>query len=202
MTRMTRSMGHSHYRAKHHQTSFSLSLSLQFCVPGTSNPPKLIYAMMEGIQNLGNALYQVSVEFPYSAYAIPRQPYASNTADQTSSTMASSPHQEAGYKLKEEICSQCQSSKSVLGLLETTPSMAAAEAWNKLYEREIPHLIEMLDTREIGKGVVSPEELQRAKVCGKWGDKEPSELFLRVSSVGRKDEMRWPWQTVDFLSRM
>ncbi|KAL7628972.1 hypothetical protein AAE478_000490 [Parahypoxylon ruwenzoriense] len=86
---------------------------------------------------------------------------------------------ESPYKISERLFKLCQSSDSVSSLLARDPSLAPGEAWKKLFGHH-ECCGNGRDIHDIGKVPVSPEELRRARACGKWGPQEPSELFLRI----------------------
>lgn len=126
---------------------------------------------------LGNALYQILVQFPHSALTIPRQPHSKPVV---------MPHADdskrSKYEISQTLYDLCRSPKSISALLAEDPHLTPGDAWKQLYHHTIPHLHESKETRDIGKGTVDDAELLRAKECGKWGESEPSELFLRVNT--------------------
>ncbi|KAI5922548.1 hypothetical protein F4810DRAFT_672966 [Camillea tinctor] len=137
-----------------------------------------IMAYMNSAYNLFSSLYQVLITFPINALTIPRQqklllPSALPMAEQPEKKINESP-----YKISETLYKWCQSLESVSGYLAADPSLTSREIWMKLFGhvRSNPGK----DIRDIGKGDVTHEELQKARLCGKWGAKEPSDLFLRV----------------------
>lgn len=135
-----------------------------------------------GIAKLGNVLYQSLVDFPYSAYSVPRVP------DQTdSSTSANMPDSSVGptgytqYALDEPLAQFCLSNDSASSLLAQDPALTPGQAWKKLSGHYKNKSHDSHDVRGIGKGEVTDEQLELAFKCGNWGETRPSRLFLRVS---------------------
>lgn len=146
-----------------------------------SESPSLSSPSATGLPKLGNALYQTLVEFPCSALTIQRQ------QDLTAVTMpkaAESP-EASKYKIKQSLAELCQSTETVSSLLAQDPTVAPGAAWKKLYGHHARHSLGSPDIRDIGRGAVDESELELALKCGRWGQNEPSKLFLRVSH--RKD---------------
>ncbi|KAI0021633.1 IQ calmodulin-binding motif protein [Xylariomycetidae sp. FL0641] len=85
---------------------------------------------------------------------------------------------ESPYKINENISKWCYNPDSVSALVAKDPKLAAGEAWKKLFGHHETHT--KSDIRDIGKHHMEPEDLRRAKLCGKWGKQEPSQLFLRM----------------------
>jgi hypothetical protein len=130
---------------------------------------------------LGNVLYQTFVEFPYSAYSVPRVPDqkpASDTAEMPHAKV--SPTGYSTYTLDDALAQFCQSDDSVSALLAQDPTLTPGQAWKKLSGHYEKHSHESQDIRDIGKGEVTDEQLELAYRCGKWGKTRPSRLFLRV----------------------
>ncbi|KAI1429927.1 hypothetical protein F5Y12DRAFT_709469 [Xylaria sp. FL1777] len=69
----------------------------------------------------------------------------------------------------------CRSEDSVSSLLAANPNLAPKEIWQKLFHDDnlSSHVEEYKEEEEI-------EDLRRARLCGKWGFKEPSDLFTRL----------------------
>ncbi|XXG94350.1 hypothetical protein Hte_000604 [Hypoxylon texense] len=84
------------------------------------------------------------------------------------------------YEISERLYELCQSSESVSSLLAQDPSLSPGEAWKKLFGHHITDNCSKKDIHQIGKGSLDPEELDRAKSCGRWGSAEPGDLFLRI----------------------
>jgi hypothetical protein len=129
-----------------------------------------------GLPKLGSTLYQAFIEFPGSALTIPRQQDPSVAA--MPSTITSG---ESKAAIDESLYRLCLSSDTVSSILAKDPTLAPGEAWKKLVGSHVKLPHESPDARELGKGNVSSDEIKKAQACGKWGNTEPSELFLRVS---------------------
>ncbi|GAP92802.1 putative iq calmodulin-binding motif protein [Rosellinia necatrix] len=88
---------------------------------------------------------------------------------------------DAGCKIGDRLHEWCQSQDSVSSLLATDPSLTPADGWQKLFHRGY---LDRLDQEGANQGArtapVSGEELRRARMCGKWGPREPSDLFMRL----------------------
>ncbi|KAI0132618.1 hypothetical protein BJ170DRAFT_255175 [Xylariales sp. AK1849] len=128
-----------------------------------------------GIPKLGSSLYQAFIEFPQSALTIPRQQDPKAAAMPSASATGQSQH-----RLGETLTQLCQSNDSVSSLLAKDPTLSPGEAWKKLYHHHTtrPHGSEAV--RDIGRGTVESDQLLQAQSCGKWGQHQPSELFLRL----------------------
>ncbi|KAI1143088.1 IQ calmodulin-binding motif protein [Hypoxylon sp. FL0543] len=90
---------------------------------------------------------------------------------------------ESPYRISERLYELCLSPESVSSLVAQDPSLTPGEAWKKLFghhDHDIAGYGLKEDIRDIGKGSISSQELQRAQSCGKWGSQEPSDLFLRI----------------------
>jgi hypothetical protein len=126
-----------------------------------------------GLPKLRSALYQALVEFPSSALTISRQRDPSTTPAAISG--------ESKAKIDDSLYQLCQSPESVSSLVAKYPTITPGEAWDKLctpntkISPELPQ-----DVKDLGKGTVAANELEKAQACGKWGQTQPSELFLRV----------------------
>lgn len=134
-----------------------------------------------GLPKLGNVLYQTLVEFPYSAYSVPRvpdQPNPSRSANMPHASATAAGHTK--YTLDEPLAQYCQSNDSVSALLAQDPTLTPGQAWKKLSSHYNRKSHESQDIRDIGKGEVTDEQLELAFKCGKWGRTRPSRLFLRV----------------------
>ncbi|QIW97701.1 hypothetical protein AMS68_003219 [Peltaster fructicola] len=80
--------------------------------------------------------------------------------------------------ITDKLLQQCASSESVSALLAKDPTLAPHHAISKLYH---PEGFTLLDTAPPHhRAVITPEELERAYQCGKWGPTRPSELFLQM----------------------
>ena len=85
--------------------------------------------------------------------------------------------------ISDKVHKLCTSSESVSALLAADPTLAPGEAWKKLYDHHSLGEKESTHTAKAHRDHCTPEDLQRARECGKWGATEPSELFLRVRLV-------------------
>ncbi|KAI0433610.1 hypothetical protein F5Y09DRAFT_52337 [Xylaria sp. FL1042] len=86
----------------------------------------------------------------------------------------------SGQKITNRLYDWCRSEDSVSSVLAANPNSTPKEIWRKLFHDD--------DRRKSGeeyksKAEITPiqdEELQRARMCGKWGSREPSELFTKL----------------------
>lgn len=131
--------------------------------------------MSSGAQKFSSALYQGLIEFPLSALTISRQqdPKAVEMAKSHSSDSSA-------YTMDESFCQLCQSSETVSSLLAQDPTLSPGDAWRKLYKNHSKLGDKHRDIRDMGKGSVDGEELNKARECGKWGSNNPSHMFLRL----------------------
>ncbi|KXJ89207.1 hypothetical protein Micbo1qcDRAFT_150508 [Microdochium bolleyi] len=88
-----------------------------------------------------------------------------------------------GQKISDAVASACQSDDSVLEILAQDLSLSAGDAWKELEKRHknasrglLPSQRHSNDNGE----QLSNDELELAFGCGKWGNKRPSDLFLRL----------------------
>ncbi len=84
--------------------------------------------------------------------------------------------------LSNHVVEACISGDSVSSIVAQDPSLAPGDAWERLYEDWKPSKSAKHEggDGEANSGRTSKEELDRAAKCGKWGPKQPSDLFLRV----------------------
>jgi hypothetical protein len=82
--------------------------------------------------------------------------------------------------ISDQVYKFCTAEESVSSVLAQDPTLSPGEAWKKLYGHHTPGEKEGKKVTEEPRALITPEELKRAKECGKWGPTEPSELFLRV----------------------
>ncbi|KAI1131360.1 hypothetical protein F5Y10DRAFT_233931 [Nemania abortiva] len=90
---------------------------------------------------------------------------------------------DSGDKIKDHLNKWCQSKDSVLSLLATNPKLTPEEAWHKLFHHNsLTNAVEAVEGhhRNTATSPTADDELQRARSCGKWGPKEPSDLFLKL----------------------
>ncbi|KAF2968225.1 hypothetical protein GQX73_g5302 [Xylaria multiplex] len=92
-------------------------------------------------------------------------------------------HQEAvsnsSCKITNRLYEWCQSEHSVSSLLAANPNLTPKDAWQKLFHNEKLGSSDQEDSQNT-KTVPIRDELLRACLCGKWGSKEPSDLFKRL----------------------
>ena len=86
------------------------------------------------------------------------------------------PRRTMSASISDEIYRFCRDPSSVLSELTQNPSQEPALLVKKLYGAE---RIAITKRKAHSQQPASPEELQRARECGKWGPSEPSELFLQ-----------------------
>jgi hypothetical protein len=90
------------------------------------------------------------------------------------------------YRITDRLYKWCQSEDSVSSLLAADPKLAPGDAWQKLFHGHHFSSGEQDYIRNVGKARISDEEMRRARLCGKWGSNEPSDLFLRVSFLNKR----------------
>ncbi|KAK6948631.1 hypothetical protein Daesc_010401 [Daldinia eschscholtzii] len=87
---------------------------------------------------------------------------------------------ESPFMISEQLYELCLSSESVSSALARDASLTPGEAWKKLFGYHDHDHGSKGDVRDIGKGSLSPKELEKARACGKWGSQKPSDLFLKI----------------------
>lgn len=80
--------------------------------------------------------------------------------------------------IPDKIVQLCTNGESVSKLLAADPTLAPGEAWKKLYGHEKS---DSKSTAKRHRDDHTPQDIETALACGKWGPTRPSELFLRVS---------------------
>ncbi|KAJ8127857.1 hypothetical protein O1611_g5779 [Lasiodiplodia mahajangana] len=89
--------------------------------------------------------------------------------------------EDSKHKIRDHLNESCQSKDSVLSLLAADPNLAPAGAWQKLFHhKSLGSAIEDHHHRNTVTTPTTDEELQRARSCGKWGSRDPSDLFMRL----------------------
>ncbi|KAI1356249.1 hypothetical protein F5Y01DRAFT_309662 [Xylaria sp. FL0043] len=86
----------------------------------------------------------------------------------------------SGPHITNRLFEWCRSEESVSSVLATNPHSTPKEIWRKLFHDD--------DLRKSGEEYKSnteivplkDEELQRARTCGNWGSREPTDLFTRL----------------------
>ncbi|KAJ7063464.1 hypothetical protein C8F01DRAFT_1133150 [Mycena amicta] len=71
---------------------------------------------------------------------------------------------------------QCRGTETVSSLVAKNPAMAPGDAWKKLYG----HLPTGSAALREQHAPLTQDDLDQARKCGKWGDTEPSDLFLAL----------------------
>lgn len=79
-----------------------------------------------------------------------------------------------------KIYEYCQSGASISAELAKDPTLAPSHVREKLFGGDHGDHIKQELFKEPH---ATAEELKQAAECGKWGPQQPSELFLRVSTV-------------------
>ncbi|KAI8962341.1 hypothetical protein F5Y11DRAFT_323174 [Daldinia sp. FL1419] len=87
---------------------------------------------------------------------------------------------ESPFRISGQLYELCLSSGSVSSALAQDPTSTPEEAWKKLFSGHDHSHGSKGDVRDIGKGSLSPRELERARACGRWGAQKPADLFLRI----------------------
>ncbi|KAI1345050.1 hypothetical protein F5Y15DRAFT_410728 [Xylariaceae sp. FL0016] len=131
---------------------------------------------MDAARNFGDAAYQAFVTFPVSALTIPRQ--QDLPSSQSEMPSRSEHDRPSSFTIKDGLYEYFQSSDSVSSRLAQDPHLTPGDAWKKLYGHHNPNPGH--DIRAIGKGTVTSDELKKTSLCGKWGDHQPSGLFMRM----------------------
>ena len=82
--------------------------------------------------------------------------------------------------ISEKLYQLCRSEQTVSSELAEDLAQSPGTIVKRLYgeNTQTPNVSESASS---AKQVASPEDLQRAYECGKWGATRPSDLFLRVS---------------------
>ncbi|CAK5279448.1 unnamed protein product [Mycena citricolor] len=76
-----------------------------------------------------------------------------------------------------QVLDLCKGTETVSSLVAKDPHLSPGDAWKKLYGS-----VKTVSTKQSiqKREKHTPEDLQRARECGKWGPTEPSELFLKL----------------------
>ncbi|KAJ7118728.1 hypothetical protein C8R44DRAFT_181495 [Mycena epipterygia] len=74
----------------------------------------------------------------------------------------------------------CTGTETVSSLVARDPELAPGDAWKKLYAEHIGGSKESIAAAREHRDAHTPEDLKKARECGKWGPTEPSELFLKL----------------------
>jgi hypothetical protein len=89
-----------------------------------------------------------------------------------------------------KIQALCAGTETVSSLIAKDPELAPGDAWKKLYGGHTPGTKESIAKAREHRDAHTPEDLKKARECGKWGPTEPSELFLKVSAAHRLLELQ------------
>ncbi|KAG9242849.1 iq calmodulin-binding motif protein [Calycina marina] len=82
--------------------------------------------------------------------------------------------------ISDKVYQLCNGTETVSSLLAVDPELPPGEAWKKLYGGHAAgHKASEAVARD-HRDKHAPEDLKRARDCGKWGTTEPSELFLQL----------------------
>ncbi|KAH8156806.1 hypothetical protein CIB48_g11443 [Xylaria polymorpha] len=87
---------------------------------------------------------------------------------------------DSGCKTGNRIFRWCHSEKSVSSLIAENPNLTPGEAWQKLFHGEDLSSSGPGDTRNAGTETTTDEELRQTRSCGKWGSRQPSDLFIKL----------------------
>ena len=74
----------------------------------------------------------------------------------------------------------CHASETVSSELAKDPSLVPGDVRKKLFGRFEQGLSEH---KRVNEDPPTPDDLQKAAECGKWGESKPSELFLQVCDL-------------------
>lgn len=92
-------------------------------------------------------------------------------------------HAEQLKPISDKLYELCTSNESVSAVLARDPTIAPEEAWKLLYGKyEGKHAVKKL-LNGVVKDASDETILAQTARCGKWGPRQPSELFLRVSGI-------------------
>ncbi|KAI0404158.1 phospholipase D/nuclease [Xylaria palmicola] len=87
---------------------------------------------------------------------------------------------DAGHGVRDHLYQWCHCDDSVSSLLRANPDLSPADAWQKLFDNgDLDDANQGYDPNN-QNGPVTGEELRRTRMCGKWGSREPGELFMRL----------------------
>lgn len=131
------------------------------------------------LESLIGFFIQFFVIFPYSALTIQRQQLLLSKEHIEASV--SSKTKKEKIMISDKVYELCTGTESVSSLLAKDPSLAPQDAWKMLFKEDPVGEKESVSTAKANRDEITPEDLERARDCGKWGPTEPSDLFLRVS---------------------
>ncbi|KAI1310436.1 hypothetical protein F5Y03DRAFT_39514 [Xylaria venustula] len=87
---------------------------------------------------------------------------------------------DSGHKITDRLFNWCRSDESVSSLLAANPASTPKDMWRKLLHDDELQKNGKQYKSNTETGPVGEEELRRARLCGKWGLQEPSDLFTRL----------------------
>lgn len=134
-------------------------------------------SFFQNLESIVGFFIQFFVIFPYSALTIQRQRLLL-AKDYTEASVSSKKQK---IMISDKVYELCTGTESVSGLLAKDPTLAPQDAWKMLYKEDPIGEKESVSTAKANRDEITPEDLKRARECGKWGPTEPSDLFLRVS---------------------
>lgn len=141
-----------------------------------------LYQNLEAIITL---FIQIFVIFPYSALTIRRQRELipknnKQSIEDTTHSENTDSIRNSRNMISDKVYKLCTSEETVSSLLAKDPTMAPGDAWKQLYGGHAAGEKESKNEARRHRDTITPEDLQRALECGKWGSTQPSELFLKV----------------------
>ncbi|KAI0859512.1 phospholipase D/nuclease [Xylaria cubensis] len=83
-------------------------------------------------------------------------------------------------KIRNRLYRWCQSENSVSSLITANPDLTPAEAWQKLFQSDNLSVTGSGYNQKTGAEPIEDEEVRRTLSCGKWGPKEPTDLFIQI----------------------
>lgn len=86
--------------------------------------------------------------------------------------------------ISEHVVKLCCSPESVSSKLAQDPSLSPGTIIKELFGKRSSHE----KRNSTGDDHASPEDLEKAFACGKWGTTRPSDLFLRASLIPIDDD--------------
>lgn len=88
--------------------------------------------------------------------------------------------------VSQKVFDLCQGSKTVSSEIARDPTLSPGQVIKHLYGEDIAGHDEL---GHFKSHAASPEDLEKAFRCGKWGNTRPSELFLKVSLSSRLESL-------------
>ncbi|KAI1114468.1 hypothetical protein F5Y14DRAFT_170199 [Nemania sp. NC0429] len=84
------------------------------------------------------------------------------------------------YKISDRLYGWCQSKDSVSSLLAANPDLTPTAAWQELFHENRKGSSAREDDRNAEAANITDGDLSRAGLCGKWGTRKPSDLFMKL----------------------